>query len=286
MLSSETYPPSDDLRPYIRQFYVVVAQLDDEQEIEDFLISETASVRILLKGDWTGKIQSEEWRKPGNVLFFAANEFPLKVKVKGSFTVAGFVIRPCGWSALFPEPHHHFTGRVVMLENIWGELAGEMMRSIENAEGSEGKIAAMEEHLRLRLKEIDGPPPDPQMAQFEQICLNNCAIKVSEAAEQIGLSVRQLERRCKKSFGLTPKAILRRSRFLDMGAAMKGFSTAGEADLAALRFFDQSHVAREFKRFTHMTPTEYAKSATPLHNAALQVREQSRQKGSVSEGFT
>jgi AraC-like DNA-binding protein len=92
-------------------------------------------------------------------------------------------------------------------------------------------------------------------------------------AERLGLSARALERRCCATFGLTPKAVLRRSRFLDMATAVRGISDPGEEERAALRFSDQSHLNREFRYFIKMTPGAFEKTPTPLLNAVLQLRQ-------------
>ena len=42
-----------------------------------------------------------------------------------------------------------------------------------------------------------------------------------------------------------------------MAAAMRGLSQADEAELAALRFFDQSHLNRECLRLTGSTPAAF-----------------------------
>ena len=71
---------------------------------------------------------------------------------------------------------------------------------------------------------------------------------------------------------MTPKAVLRRSRFLDMAAAVRGMRQPDEEEQAALRFSDQSHLNREFRYFIDMTPGTFEKAQTPLLNAVLQLR--------------
>ncbi len=276
MLLSRTYHPSEDLAPYIRRFYVFEAELPDEMVIEDFLLAETAFVRCLLKGDWKGEIAPGKWSQPGRTLFFGANELPFRVRVQGSFAVVGAAIRPSGWRALFTDTHRDYRDRLIRLQDVWGAIADTMQAGVEAARDDDGKVAAMEGAIRQRLEEIATYKTDDQMAKFEIFARRDSAIKVEDAAREIGLSVRQMERRCHYTFGLGPKAVLRRSRFLDMAAAMRGFSTQSEQDLAALRYFDQSHVAREFKRFTTMTPTEFDAAITPLQTAGLKLREESR----------
>lgn len=273
---SRTYRPSADLAPYIRRFYVFEAPLPDGVVVEDFLLAETAFVRCLLRGDWSAETRPGEWNTAGNIVFFGANSSPLKVRVKGGFAVTGFAIRPSGWHALFSSPHNQLADQMRPLQELWGELADRMIAGVSQAVDDEGQLAVMERCIRERLELFPGHLPDPQMAQFEIIARTDSTIRIEDAAGQLGLSVRQLERRCLAAFGLTPKAVLRRSRFLDAATALRGFSSPSEIELGALRYYDQSHMNREFRRYTGMTPRVFSKALTPLQTAGLKLREESR----------
>jgi AraC-like DNA-binding protein len=276
MLLSRTYQPSAGLAPYIRRFYVFEAPLPDGAVIEDFLLAETAFVRCLIRGDWAAETSPGQWNTAGNVVFFGANSRPLRVRVKGGFAVTGFAIRPRGWHALFHEPHNLLSDKMLPLQQMWGELADTMFAGVAASTDDAAQLAAMESALRERIALINAPVVDMQMARFEAIARTDSTIRVEDAAQNVGLSMRQLERRCLATFGLTPKAILRRSRFLDSATAFRGFSTPNECELDALRYFDQSHMNREFRRYTGMTPRTFAKTVTPLQTAGLKLREESR----------
>jgi AraC-like DNA-binding protein len=276
MLLSRTYRPSADLAPYIRRFYVFEAPLPDGAVIEDFLLAETAFVRCLLRGDWAAETSPGEWSTAGNVVFFGANSRPLRVRVKGGFAVTGFAVRPSGWLALFQKPHFNFADRMMPLQELWSDLADLLIADVADAGDDDGQLRAMEAIIRTRIATLQRPTFDPQMAQFEVIARTDSTMLVEDAAAAIGLSVRQFERRCLASFGLTPKGVLRRSRFLDSATALRGFSSPTETELDALRYFDQSHVNREFRRYTGMTPRTFANAVTPLQTAGLKLREESR----------
>jgi AraC-like DNA-binding protein len=276
MLLSRTYRPSADLVPYIRRFYVFEAPLPDGAVIEDFLLSETALVRCLLRGDWAAETRTGEWTTAGNVVFFGANSRPLRVRVKGGFAVTGFSVRPSGWHALFAGPHHALSDNMLPLQQLWGDIADTMFAGVSQASDDDGQLAAMESVLRERIALLHTPDADLQMARFEIIARTDSTMRVEDAATQVGLSVRQLERRCLATFGLTPKAILRRSRFLDSATALRGFSSPSERELDALRYFDQSHMNREFRKYTGMTPRTFVNATTPLQTAGLKLREESR----------
>ncbi len=276
MLLSRTYRPSADLAPYIRRFYVFEATLPEGAVIEDFLLAETAFVRCLIRGDWAAETSPGQWSTAGNVVFFGANSRPLRVRVKGGFAVTGFAIRPSGWHALFRDSHKSLSDKMLPLQQLWGEIADTMFAGVANAADDDAKLVAMENALRERIALVHAPEIDIQMARFEAIARTDSTIRVEDAAKEIGLSMRQLERRCLATFGLSPKAVLRRSRFLDSAAAFRGFSNPNESELDALRYFDQSHMNREFKRYTGMTPRTFAKAVTPLQTAGLKLREESR----------
>lgn len=276
MLLSRTYRPSVDLAPYIRRFYVLEAPLPDGAVIEDFLLAETAFVRCLLRGDWAAETTPGQWSTAGNVVFFGANSRPLRVRVKGGFAVTGFAVRPSGWHALFAEAHNAFSNRMLPLKELWGDLADTMFTGVSQAGDDDEQLAAMESVLRERIALLHSPEPDLKMARFEVIARTDSTMRVEDAATDVGLSIRQLERRCLAAFGLTPKAILRRSRFLDTATALRGFSSPSERELDALRYFDQSHMNREFRKYTDMTPRTFANAVTPLQTAGLKLREESR----------
>lgn len=274
MLLSRNYPPSPELAPYILRHYVFEAGLPDDFTIADSLLSETAFVRILIRGDWKAETAPGYWTSAGPVVLFGPNGFPLPVRVKGAFTVAGFAVRPAGWRSLFARSARDYADVMLPLAAAWGDVADRLWVECEAAANDEAIVAAMENAIAAQLNRIGHFQPDAQMAAFAAIARVDSTIRIDDAAARIGLSVRQLERRCLATFGLSPKTVLRRSRFLDMAMAMRGFSSPSQEELAALRYFDQSHLTREFKRFAGMTPRAFQHTGTPLFTAGLNLRSQ------------
>ncbi len=273
---SRNYPPSPELAPYILRHYVFEAELPDDFTLIDSLLSESAFVRVLLRGDWTAEIAPGYWASAGPVVLFGPNAFPLPVRVRGPFTVAGFAINPGGWRSLFQRPARDYTDQMLPLSAAWGRIADRLSMEISLKDEDAALVSAMERAIIAQLNVIGLREPDTQMAAFAVIARTDSTIRIDNAAARIGLSVRQLERRCLATFGLSPKAVLRRSRFLDMATAMRGFSSPSDEELAALRYFDQSHLTREFKRFAGMTPRTFERTATPLLTAGLNLRAQAK----------
>jgi AraC-like DNA-binding protein len=272
LLLSRSYPPSADLAGHVRRHYVFHAQLPEDFVLIDKLMSETAIVRILLQGDWAAETGTGEWSTFGSILLMGPNGIPWRVRVKGPFLVVGVAFRPSGWSGLFTQPAREIADKAKPLGEVWGELGERLYRDVAAAKDDAAIVCAIEAILRERMANLGGPPPSAAMAMFEQIARHDSTIPVAEAARQVDLSIRQLERQCYAAFGHSPKVILRRSRFLDMAQAMRGFGDPTADQLAALRYFDQSHLNREFRHFFELTPGQFDKVTTPLFTAGLKLR--------------
>ncbi len=272
MLASRNYAPLADLLPFVRRFYVFEADLPSDYILSDSLLAETAFVRILLDGQWEREVAPDQWEGAGKILLFGGNSLPLSVRVKGPFRLAGFAVRPSAWRALFKAPATDFVDRMAPLQDAWGDIADTLLAAVEQATSDDEMVTAMSQAVREQLGRIGRKRVDEKIALFEAIARSDSTVRMEDAAKQLDMSVRQMERRCLNAYGLSPKTILRRSRFLDMAEAMRGFSTPGEEILATLRYFDQSHLNREFHRFTGMTPGKFAKANTPLFTVGLKLR--------------
>lgn len=275
MLLSRNYPPSAELEPFIARHYAFSAALPEDFELVDRLLAETAFIRILLKGEWVAEIAPGIWGSAGRTVFFGPNGVPLRVRCRGPFTVVGIAIRPCGWHALFDNPASLFADRMLPLEEVWGDtVAAQLLSAVEQADDDGAIVAAVEAIIAELLAWRGCHRVNNPMRIFEHLARNDSTMRVHDAAARLNLSERQFERHCLGCFGHMPKTVLRRSRFLDMATVMRGLADPSDADLASLRYFDQSHLNREFRRFIGMTPSEFMRTPTPLLNAGLELRQE------------
>jgi AraC-like DNA-binding protein len=277
-LRSRTYAPSAALAPYVARHYVFSVDAPDAFELTDHLLAETAFVRLLLQGDWGAELTPGACPNVGQAVFFGPNSRPMRVRVRGGFRVVGIAFCPAGWRALSDVGVDRFVDAMVPLAEVAGTRADELLADVgaitqDDKAGDTQVVAAIERHVSAWLEARGWLPPEPAMQAFEQVARNRSTALVADICRSLGVSQRQLERMCRTCFGLSPKAVLRRSRFLDMAAAVRGLSQAGEEELAALRFYDQSHLIREFRRFSGMTPGQFEKTPTPLLTAGLELRE-------------
>lgn len=272
MISSRNYAPAARFLPFIRRHYAFSAALPETLVLEDFLMADNAFVRFIHAGSWD-LWESGDWCAKSGLLVFGSNSKMQRIRVRGPVSVVSFAVRPSAWTALFERPATDLADRAAPLEDCFQPaIATQLHDRLHAATTDDQLVAAMEQAIDQQLDHIGKHQVDPVIASFEAIARQDSTIKVETVATLLGLSPRQLERRCLASFGLSPKAVLQRCRFLDMAAAMRGLSKPDEAELAGLRYFDQSHLNREFRRYTNMTPGAFQRANTPLFTESLKLR--------------
>lgn len=122
--------------------------------------------------------------------------------------------------------------------------------------GRAARVAALQAELRQRLPRAE--PVDPLTSGVvAELAAAAGARSVAGLADFVGLSERQLHRRCRAAFGYGPKTldrVLRLQRFLALGRS-PGRRPDGLAGLAAVAgYADQAHLAHECRRLAGTTP--------------------------------
>ena len=95
---------------------------------------------------------------------------------------------------------------------------------------------------------------------------------VKEFADQVGMSVRTLERICGRYFGFPPKLLMRRQRFMRSLTSFLLHSGSNWTEAMDEHYHDQAHFTREFREFMTMNPTEYAALDHPILGAFMEAR--------------
>ena len=125
---------------------------------------------------------------------------------------------------------------------------------------------------------LAGQRPADRLATGAARLLARPRVQVDEVAASLGVSERQLLRRCREAVGYGPATLRRVLRFrrfvsrLDAGHSTAGHSTPGHGDagldLARLAaetgYADQAHLSRECTRLAGLTPAALAAQRQPL----------------------
>jgi len=175
-------------------------------------------------------------------------------------------LRPLGARALLGLPAGELAEVDLPAEAVLGGACAELREKLESAAGWPERFAVLDEIL-LRGAGQHGAGASPEIAPevrwaWHELLREGGAIRVSELAAGTGWSERHLTSRFRAEIGLAPKAAARVIRFDRARKLLVRKLTAGGdyllADLAAdCGYFDQAHLAREFRALAGCPPSQW-----------------------------
>jgi len=192
------------------------------------------------------------WRDDGrSVSTFTAGpdtEAQLARLAEGS-RIVGIRFAPGAADAVLGVPLDALRDQRVPLGELWGDVADELAERVAVSDRPEVALAtAVQERIT--------DAPDPTVAAIaRQLEFAAGPGVVSGVADDVGVSERQLQRRCRTAFGYGPKTLHRVLRFQRALRLARGGGRL--ADVAAVvGYADQAHMARDTRRLAGVPLTD------------------------------
>jgi AraC-like DNA-binding protein len=187
---------------------------------------------------------------------------PVLAQVAPGTGLAAVRFRPGRAPAVLGLPASELRDQRVDLAEIWGAQPTE--RLIERLHAASGPAAAAELLERLVASRL-GPEEEPDRLVEGLVGALRVTppLRVRGLADTLGVSERQLHRRCVDAVGYSPKIldrVLRLQRFLKLAGASASPHLGRLA--AAAGYADQAHLSRECRRLTGVTPGQMLGRAT------------------------
>jgi AraC-like DNA-binding protein len=259
VLTMRYMPPCADLSGRITSYYVMEGSGSAPLDLHDFLIPEWPNLRCLLGGHATLTLKEKRsYNAPVGVLF-GTTDMAMKVYLSGPFKLVGAGFFPRGWRDLVGASADAWLNRMDGIEQAWGHDPTTVWTALGSA-ATDADIARLLDQLFLqRLRALAAPKIAPSVEVVEHLLVDPDVSSVDMIVERTGLSLRQIERISRRSYGQSPKQVIRKFRFLRTVATLAKTPDAAWRDLIDVLYYDQSHFIRDFKQFTGITPTEYQK---------------------------
>lgn len=170
-------------------------------------------------------------------------------------------LSPLGARALLHLPAGELANADIPADAVLGRLADEVRARLRDAPDWPRRFAVLDRVLWRYARPDSAVPPQVARA-WELLLRSGGALSASALAEDVGWSGRHLAGRFHTEIGLSPKAAARvirfdRARRLLVDRAC-GRGPNGLADLAAAcGYFDQAHLAREFRSLAGCAPSRW-----------------------------
>lgn len=267
--------PAPDLAPWISRLYVARVWMPQDYTLSCGLFSDSPYLRVQLTGEWKAETIDGPMMMGRDAAFFGPQSRRMPINVRGSFISVGMALRPGLFTILKGPRLSDYADRLVSMDEM--VEVNDNIISLFTPEGSpEDWMTTLENLTRRRLNQRGWHEPDPITAMFEHITLRDPGMSINDAAEECGVERRRLERIVRRDFGMAPKQILRRARALDMAAQLRGVADPSEREACTLRYYDESHLIREFTELFGMSPGQFVKTPQPLMTLTLEARQAAR----------
>ena len=177
----------------------------------------------------------------------------------GDFTTLGVSFHPHALEALFGLDAHELTDDCADLTALVGPEGGRITDRLSAAESTADKVELLNSFFRDRVAK-HATELDPAVRfSLGEITATDGAVSLKELRDRLQLSERSLERKFKRSVGISPKLFARIRRFQSSLRQMQDPRVALTDVAFDQAYADQSHFIRSFKQFSGITPRQYHK---------------------------
>ncbi len=272
---SENRALGDDLSPWFSRLISAKATNPSDMLIACGMCNDNAYTRYISNGRWTAMTADGHGAYEGEVLQFGEHSKFMPLSVTGDIMSTGFSLRAGAFTALTGRSAQDMLDRIERAD-IFNLMQDDLRDAFSKENTPKQWNLALEEALRRYIAKHDPPPPNPISVRFELAAFQDPTQSLADFAESQNISLRKLERVIKRDFGLTPRTVMRRARALDIAAQLCGVADKEEQDEMLLRYFDQSHMIKDFTSFFGVTPHKFRETPRPLITITLEQRQARR----------
>ena len=183
--------------------------------------------------------------------------------LSGRGWAVGMLLRPAAVPVFVPDPG---SLRDVEIPFPAPELLAAVSAAMADGDGdgASRRSAAVAAASRWLEAHVPAPGADAALAnRLEDLIRSDTALtRVDQAAEQLGVSARTLQRLARRHVGLPPLAMIRRYRLQEAAERVRLQPGIPIADIAAeLGYADHAHLAAAFREVLGFTPSSYRRAS-------------------------
>jgi AraC-like DNA-binding protein len=260
------YQPIAELKGYIRCIWVLEGVPLSEEV--DVVFPDGHMELIFQYGSPYKRITELSSGVQSNLTLVGQITQQLNLQATGKIGVIGIRFYPWGAFPVINIPMHLLTNAEIALKDCWGKEASDLEDKLLNSDRQQAIIILQQFLLHKLIQHF-----------YRANCIQNAVqtinqaqgnIRVQELAYKSNLSIRQFTRTFTETVGVAPKSYSGMVRFQSFIKQSNQHRDIHLGELA-LRcgYYDQSHVIREFKQYTGMSPKAYFKHEGQLASLFL-----------------
>lgn len=266
---SDFYAPPAQFEGCFTTFYRMELAVEADGTVSDLLQPEWANLRFFTGARPAARIGDHA---VSGARFNATGPSSLPCRFElGSARMWGIGLLPLGWARFMDVDAYD------LANGIWDGAAHPAFAKFDRLSAVLcDSDASREEQLSAMVSELENlMEPNRDEAKILRIhtaIVEGIHLAVGDLARECGMSVRTLERTCRRYFGFTPKKLMRRQRFTRSLASYMLHRGRHWTDAMDADYHDQAQFTREFREFMTMNPSVYAAQEHPILSSFVEAR--------------
>jgi AraC-like DNA-binding protein len=251
-------PPPAELVQAVHTFYVIETEAE---RIEETIPAYSAQLIVMVRGAVSFTFADGSAGRSSRVFVNAPQLRSAQSVLEGPVMQIGASLTHTAWQRLSNLPADQVHDQLIAAETL---LAPAQIAALEAAADAcaAGRIGP--EEVCAQLAEVIEAAPfalRPDHVDVVETILRWLAVgfdpDIRDLYAELDISQRQVQRICRRFFGVPPAQVLKRFRAVRaaMVLAQPGLSEAHRDALMAT-YFDQAHLIRDIRRYTGRTPTQ------------------------------
>ena len=267
MISLEYEAANAEVSPFVSSFYRFEYEGEPRSELER---ADRAQFRFYLRGNGEYHFCENRVDVGFPVTIVGPTTAPCSTACDGDVTIFGWGITPAGWVALMGVDAEKKIDHAFDAREIFGDWIMELRNQLAECKDLKEQVALAQNAINEIYREASKAPFE-FTAKVDDWLIGNADPNVDELLETTGLSIRQLERTTRRYYGMPPKKLARKYRALRAAHILALCDSLDESEFS-YTFYDQSHLIREVKQFTGLTPSQLRSGEALLTRMTMEGR--------------
>ena len=249
----EFLPPPEDLRRLVNTFFLLHT---DPARIEEVMPAYSAQIFVFLQGTGAMHFACGTQEAPGPVFINAPVMEAAPFSLEGPVACVGASLTHLGWASIVGRPVDEMHDTILAPDELFEPDIAQRLDGLGAKSATE--MDEVVELLSAILRKSSAPLKplhDTMITGTIDWLAGSFSPPVEELYERLPLSPRQVQRLCRRYFGVPPTRLLKRFRAVRAASLLSQDNLSDEIrDEVYAAYFDQSHLINDIRRYTGRTP--------------------------------
>jgi AraC-like DNA-binding protein len=256
--------PIKELLPFIKHFLFLESEGNSIKKLRLFSDGNTGIV-FSFKSQFISPIKDNKMFDylPSAFVYGQISEFK-DLYLAGDSTLIIVVFQPSGINQLLGIPAYNLRDTIIKIEDFFGSQGLELQEQLLEQSDLQSKLRLLNTFFMGIVSEKSPKNKILIQASLNFIVKNQGLVSLHQLVKHTGYTERHIERIFMETIGLNPKKF---SNIIRLHSFIK-YIKEGSNDLTTnaydAGYSDQSHLIRDFKKYTGITPKEYLTKTNKL----------------------